>query len=274
MSRTERPTSSFRPCSDSVGIADELSTRSTTDWPARRGQLGGKRLAQQRLVPGPARRPVEAVKPPEAIVDGIHLNARGRRPLVLIGDKPFHHDERRGPSLPESAALASAELLAEESRRQHDVIGLAEPLQNQIAQARAHRHADHQRAGEHRDGNRHTGDDGEVGPPVVAEAAAKKCGWRIGRLRDTLQLAIAQLEADRKPRGKLGAVRHDDQNRVLLLLQLEQERGDRVGRFPIEIARRLVAQQQTRPSDQRARQRHALLLTSGQLSRAMIDAVA
>ena len=54
------------------------------------------------------------------------------------------------------------------------MVGLAEPLQRQIAQARAHRIPDHQRAGEHGHGNGDAGNDGEIGPPVVNEAPPKE----------------------------------------------------------------------------------------------------
>ena len=56
-------------------------------------------------------------------------------------------------------------------------------------------------------------------------------------------------------------------------LQVEQQRGHGVGRRAIEIAGRLVAQQQPRPADQRARDRDALLLAARQLAGPMIDAM-
>ena len=56
---------------------------------------------------------------------------------------------------------------------------------------------------------------------------------------------------------------------LLLLLQIEQQRGDRLGGGAIEIACRLVAQQQPRAAHQRAGQRDALLLAARQLARQM-----
>ena len=55
-----------------------------------------------------------------------------------------------------------------------DAIGPAEPLQHEVAQARAHRDADHQRAGEHRDRNGDAADDREIRAPVMTQAAATK----------------------------------------------------------------------------------------------------
>src|SRR3712207_9530453 len=40
------------------------------------------------------------------------------------------------------------------------------------------------------------------------------------------------------------AVRHDDENGVAGLVEIEQEAGHRVGRHAVEVPRRLVAQQQ------------------------------
>ena len=56
-----------------------------------------------------------------------------------------------------------------------------------------------------------------------------------------LQRSIDQIEPHREPCGKIGAMRHDDQNRVLLLLQGEEQRRDRIGRSPIEVPCRLIA---------------------------------
>ena len=73
--------------------------------------------------------------------------------------------------------------LAEEVRRHDDVVGVAEALQHQVAQARPNRVADQQRAGEHGDRRGHAGDNGQVRPPVVAEAAGDE-RTRAHRLPD------------------------------------------------------------------------------------------
>ena len=56
-------------------------------------------------------------------------------------------------------------------------------------------------------------------------------------------------------------------------MQIEEQRGHDRGRRLIEVAGRLVAEQQPRLPDERARNRHALLLAARQLRRAMIDAI-
>ena len=58
------------------------------------------------------------------------------------------------------------------------------------------------------------------------------------------------------------------------LMQIEQQRGHCGRRRLVEIAGRLVAQHETRLTDERARDRHALLLAAGQLARSMIDPIA
>jgi len=66
-------------------------------------------------------------------------------------------------------------------------------------------------------------------------------------------------------------VGHDEQDRLLLAMQREQQvRNDTGGRF-VEIAGRLIAQQQQRSADQRTGERDALLLAARQLGRAMIE---
>ena len=63
------------------------------------------------------------------------------------------------------------ELFPEEPGGHHDVIGAAQPLQHEVAQAAAHRITDEQRTSEHGDRGGDAGDDGEVDPPVIGEAA-------------------------------------------------------------------------------------------------------
>ena len=82
------------------------------------------------------------------------------------------------------------------------------------------------------------------------------------------------MEADGEPRGQRVAVRHDDQHGLLRVVQLEEQRRDGVGRLGVEVARRLVAQQQLRLSDQRARDGDALFLAAGQLRGPMTQAAA
>ena len=82
-----------------------------------------------------------------------------------------------------------------------------------------------------------------------------------------MQFFVDQVEADGESRGKLGAVGHDDENRTLVALQFEEERRHRVGRSAIEIARRLVAQQEPWPPDECPCERHALFFTPRELAR-------
>ena len=118
------------------------------------------------------RRVVEA---PEALVDAVDEHLAGAPPALLIGDEALHHDERRHRPEPGREIRMGADRLgqrlAEEVRRHDDVVGVAEALQHQVAQARPNRVADQQRTGEHGDRRGHAGDDGQVRPPVVAEAA-------------------------------------------------------------------------------------------------------
>jgi len=59
---------------------------------------------------------------------------------------------------------------------------------------------------------------------------------------------------------------HDD-GEPPLRVQLEEDTEDRPTRFRIEVAGGLVREDETRLRDQRAGDRHALLLAAGQLGR-------
>ena len=67
---------------------------------------------------------------------------------------------------------------------------------------------------------------------------------------------------------------HDDQDGLLLTMQVEQHRRDVVGRRAVEVAGRLVAQEQARPPDQRAGDRGALPFAARQRRRPMVAAAA
>ena len=83
------------------------------------------------------RRVVEA---PEALVDAVDEHLAGAPPALLIGDEALHHHERRHRPEPAREIRMGADRLghrlAEEVRRHDDVVGVAEALQHQVAQAR------------------------------------------------------------------------------------------------------------------------------------------
>ena len=68
-------------------------------------------------------------------------------------------------------------------------------------------------------------------------------------------------------------MRDDDEHRLLLQMQRHEQIGDGVGGGAIEVAGRLVAEQQRGLADQRPRDRDALTLAAGQLRGPMIDAL-
>ena len=73
--------------------------------------------------------------------------------------------------------------------------------------------------------------------------------------------------------GDPGIVRDDD-DRLAFGMQLAEQRHDFGGRAAVEIAGRLVGQQQLRSTHQRARDGHALPLAAGQLIRFVQQAIA
>ena len=67
-----------------------------------------------------------------------------------------------------------------------------------------------------------------------------------------------KLEADGTLLRELRAVRDDDEHRVRGPMQVQQHARDVLGGCVVEIPGRLVAQQQARTADERARDRDAL----------------
>jgi hypothetical protein len=66
-------------------------------------------------------------------------------------------------------------------------------------------------------------------------------------------------------------VRDDDQNRFGATMNFEQQIGDDFRGFLIEISGRLVAQEQLRLHDQRARECNALFFTTRELRRTVVQ---
>src|SRR6185295_14818295 len=66
------------------------------------------------------------------------------------------------------------ERFTEETGRDDCRIGAADPLEDEVAEAAAHRVADEQRAGQHGDRRRDAEHDGRVGAPVIEDPAANE----------------------------------------------------------------------------------------------------
>ena len=98
---------------------------------------------------------------------------------------------------------------------------------------------------------------------------AEELDWLM--LNNPPESTVRDLEANRKLCRETFAVRNDDQDIALPLVEIEQHRCDGCGRGLIEIARWLIAQHQPRLQHERARDRGALLLTTGQLARPMFE---
>ena len=117
----------------------------------------------------------DAVKTPEALVHAVHRDARHAPPARLIADHAFDDDHRgnRGERSGERAVGAKLvrQRVAEEPRGDDDLVGPAEPMEDEIAKAAAHGLADQERAGEHRHRRRDAQRHRRVGAAVVGERA-------------------------------------------------------------------------------------------------------
>ena len=75
-------------------------------------------------------------------------------------------------------------------------------------------------------------------------------------------MAMVYLEPHGKPRRQWLAVRDDNEDILLPPMEVHEQGRNDVGRLLIQVAGRLVAEQQPRLPDQCTRNRHALLLAS------------
>ena len=96
-----------------------------------------------------------------------------------------------------------------------------------------------------------------------------------GRLRDVGDdLPVAHGDDARGEAGDVRLVRHEDHRHPALAVQALEERDDLEARRGVEVAGRLVGEEQRRAPDERARDRDALLLAARELARQVALAVA
>src|SRR5438105_14360519 len=86
-------------------------------------------------------------------------------------------------------------------------------------------------------------------------------------------MAVNEFETRRKFRRQVRVVSYEHENRLLAAMQIEKHGCHGVGRGAIEVAGRLIAEQQERFANQRAREGYALLLASGKLRWPVIHTV-
>ena len=87
------------------------------------------------------------------------------------------------------------------------------------------------------------------------------------------ELALLEMQHVLRARRGVRIVRHHDDRLALLLVQRLQQVEDLIARLAVEIAGRLVAQQERGIGDDRARDADALLLTARQLARLVLRAI-
>src|SRR6266705_813531 len=103
--------------------------------------------------------------------------------------------------------------------------------------------------------------------------ASPWCAVASGRARLLEQLPFFQVQDAPGELRRLRVVRDDHDGLAVLAIEHLQETQDLVGGLAIEVAGGLIAHQQLRVGHQRARDRHALLLSAGQLPRLVLGAV-
>ncbi len=87
------------------------------------------------------------------------------------------------------------------------------------------------------------------------------------------ELALFEVQRPLRAFGRVRIVRHHHDGLAVLLVERLQQIEDLVAGLAIEIAGRLVAEQQRRIGHDRARDADALLLAAGQLPRVVLGAI-
>ena len=182
--------------------------------------------------------------------------------------------------------LLELRLVRERQRHdQRDLVDQHQPIEPGDLDAEAERRADrHQDAEQQeRDEDRQQRERGaELPPPdVLPDERDEFHSAFLGRVRPVTapppapRRQHALLEVQRPPRA-IGGVRivrdHDDRLAVIAIERLQQIE-DLVAGLAIEIAGRLVAEQQRRVGDDGARDADALLLAARQLTRVVLRAI-
>ena len=110
--------------------------------------------------------------------------------------------------------------------------------------------------------------------------------FRRSRLRQTMgrnfmrppplrhEHALVEMQRALGARRRVRIVRHHDDGLALVAIERLQQIEDLVARLAIEVARRLVAEQQRRVGDDRARDADALLLAARELARIVVHPLA
>src|SRR5262245_53551642 len=106
-----------------------------------------------------------------------------------------------------------------------------------------------------------------------SHAAAQAAPARRHATSDRIDPPAHQAQRALHRRCQPVVVGGDDQGRTTFRVELQQELVDPLARLRVEVARRLVSQQQARATHHPARHRHPLLLTARELAGAMVEPV-
>ena len=220
-----------------------------------------------------------AVEGEEALVHAVDEHALGAAAVVGVARRSGEGEERRrGPEGIPEARLAferGGEAVAKGGRRLHGEGRPAETLESEAGEAAPHRLAHQQGAREGGHGGGHPQHHRHVGAPEVGEAAPAEGG----EAHRSPQATGSRRRPTRRRRSAKRAARSllwVTRTRMVCSrrVQLEEQVGHGRGRGPVEVAGRLVAEQETRPQDEGARQGRPLSFPAGELGRTVVEALA
>ena len=151
----------------------------------RRAKLLRQRGAEERLAVVRSCDRADAVELPEPVVDAVDTHLPRAAPTFLSGGKPGDDDKRGGTAESRREDFRGPQLaskrLAEEPCGDDGLVRAPEALHDEVPKAPADRVADQERPGQHGDRRGHAGDDRQVRPPVVEQAANDQISGTHGR---------------------------------------------------------------------------------------------
>src|SRR4029450_2895415 len=109
-------------------------------------------------------------------------------------------------------------------------------------------------------------------PCGAAGSGGSAVGTSCGSL--LYEQTLLQMQREFRPRPRARVVRHHDDGLAMIPVERRQQLEDLVAGFAVEVAGRLVAEQQRRVGDDRPGAADALFLAARQLARVVIRAVA
>jgi len=153
------------------------------------------------------------------------------------------------------------------------VIDATEAQESEPIETVTDRISDDQSAGNDGGTDENAESQGEMARPIVEEAASEKSSTGDHRSYSPLdEGAIDEFDTSREARGKFQTVGDDDQDGLLFGIEFQKQGADFARAVRIEIAGRLIREEQKRLINEGTTEGDALAFASGELAGAVANA--